>query len=321
MKQIHLVFLTLIRIFAHMNEELFRTIVPLPEAPFRIGAAERVLCIGSCFADEIGRRFQYDHFPTVANPFGVMYNPASVLHSVTKVTKCQSNKATLAILTLGTNHVYIDRATNEIVDNCQKRPASDFVERCLSVDECADYLRRSIQLLHEWNPEMKIILTVSPIRYRKYGYHESQLSKATLLMAVEKVAPTPNPTQREGSLASFAADNGASNANQAPLPLGWTGDALLYFPSYEILLDELRDYRFYAPDMLHPSPQAVDYIYRRFQDCFFSDEARQYVSEWRPIREALAHRPFNPDSSEYQTFRKQTLQRQQAFEQKWHKRE
>lgn len=321
MQQIHLVFRPLIRNFAHMNEEIFRTIVPLPEAPFRIGAAEQVLCIGSCFADEIGRRFQDDHFPTVANPFGVMYNPASVLHSVTKVTKCQSNKATLAILTLGTNHVYIDRATNEIVDNCQKRPASDFEERVLSVDECADYLRRSIRLLHEWNPEMKIILTVSPIRYRKYGYHESQLSKATLLMAVEKVAPTPNPTQREGSLASFAADNGASNANQAPLPLGWTGDALLYFPSYEILLDELRDYRFYAPDMLHPSPQAVDYIYRRFQDCFFSDEARQYVSEWRPIREALAHRPFNPDTSEYQTFRKQTLQRQQAFEQKWHKRE
>ena len=304
-----------------MNEELFRTIVPLPKAPFHIGAAEQVLCIGSCFADEIGRRFQDDHFPTVANPYGVMYNPASILHSVTKVTKCQNNKATLAILTLGTNHVYIDRATNKIVDNCQKRPASDFEERVLSVDECADYLRRSILLLHEWNPEMKIILTVSPIRYRKYGYHESQLSKATLLMAVEKVAPTPNPTQREGSLASFAADNGASNANQAPLPLGWTGDALLYFPSYEILLDELRDYRFYAPDMLHPSPQAVDYIYRRFQDCFFSDEARQYVSEWRPIREALAHRPFNPDSSEYQTFRKQTLQRQQAFEQKWHKRE
>ena len=314
-------FRSLIRNFAHMNEELFRTIVPLPKAPFHIGAAEQVLCIGSCFADEIGRRFQDDHFPTVANPYGVMYNPASILHSVTKVTKCQNNKATLAILTLGTNHVYIDRATDEIVDNCQKRPARDFEERVLSVDECADYLRRSIQLLHEWNPEMKIILTVSPIRYRKYGYHESQLSKATLLMAVEKVAPTPNPTQREGSLASFAADNGASNANQAPLPLGWTGDALLYFPSYEILLDELRDYRFYAPDMLHPSPQAVDYIYRRFQDCFFSDEARQYVSEWRPIREALAHRPFNPDSSEYQTFRKQTLQRQQAFEQKWHKRE
>ena len=290
-----------------MNEELFRTIVPLPEAPFRIGAAEHVLCIGSCFADEIGRRFQDDHFPTVANPYGVMYNPASVLHSVTKVTKCQSNKATLAILTLGTNHVYIDRATNEIVDNCQKRPASDFEERVLSVDECADYLRRSIQLLHEWNPKMKIILTVSPIRYRKYGYHESQLSKATLLMAVEKVA-------------KYRGDKVTDNQEDVTL-LPCYSDALTYFPSYEILLDELRDYRFYAPDMLHPSPQAVDYIYLRFQDCFFSDETRQYVSEWRPIREALAHRPFNPDSSEYQTFRKQTLQRQQAFEQKWHKRE
>ena len=307
MQQIHLVFRPLIRIFAHMNEEIFRTIVPLPDAPFRIGAAERVLCIGSCFADEIGRRFQDDHFPTVANPYGVMYNPASVLHSVTKVTKCQSNKATLAILTLGTNHVYIDRATNKIVDNCQKRPASDFEERVLSVDECADYLRRSIQLLHEWNPEMKIILTVSPIRYRKYGYHESQLSKATLLMAVEKVT-------------KYRGDKVTDNQEDVTL-LPCYSDALTYFPSYEILLDELRDYRFYAPDMLHPSPQAVDYIYRRFQDCFFSDEARQYVSEWRPIREALAHRPFNPDSSEYQTFRKQTLQRQQAFEQKWHKRE
>jgi hypothetical protein len=313
-----------------MNEELFRTIVPLPEAPFRIGAAERVLCIGSCFADEIGRRFQDDHFPTVANPFGVMYNPASILHTIQSLPRplqkegrhaiddeyCNASPpyeggagggATLAILTLGTNHVYIDRATNEIVDNCQKRPASDFVERCLSVDECADYLRRSIQLLHEWNPEMKIILTVSPIRYRKYGYHESQLSKATLLMAVEKVT-------------KYRGDKVTDNQEDVTL-LPCISDALTYFPSYEILLDELRDYRFYAPDMLHPSPQAVDYIYRRFQDCFFSDEARQYVSEWRPIREALAHRPFNPDSSEYQTFRKQTLQRQQAFEQKWHKRE
>ena len=323
-------FHSLIRNFAHMNEEIFRTIVPLPEAPFRIGATERVLCIGSCFADEIGRRFQDDHFPTVANPFGVMYNPASILHTIQSLPRpikkegchalddeyCNASPpygggagggATLAILTLGTNHVYIDRATNEIVDNCQKRPASDFEERVLSVDECADYLRRSIQLLHEWNPEMKIILTVSPIRYRKYGYHESQLSKATLLMAVEKVT-------------KYRGDKVTDNQEDVPL-LPCYSDALTYFSSYEILLDELRDYRFYAPDMLHPSPQAVDYIYRRFQDCFFSDEARQYVSEWRPIREALAHRPFNPDSSEYQTFRKQTLQRQQAFEQKWHKRE
>ena len=321
-------FHSLIRNFAHMNEELFRTIVPLPEAPFRIGAAEQVLCIGSCFADEIGRRFQDDHFPTVANPYGVMYNPASILHTIQSLPRplqkegrhaiddeyCNASPpyeggagggATLAILTLGTNHVYIDRATNEIVDNCQKRPASDFVERCLSVDECADYLRRSIQLLHEWNPEMKIILTVSPIRYRKYGYHESQLSKATLLMAVEKVT-------------KYQGDKVTDNQEDVTM-LPCYSDALTYFPSYEILLDELRDYRFYAPDMLHPSPQAVDYIYRRFQDCFFSDEARQFVAEWRPIRQALSHKPFNPDSPDYLAFHEQTLQRQQAFEQKWNK--
>ena len=275
-----------------MNEEIFRTIVPLPEAPFRIGAAERVLCLGSCFADEMGRRFEEDHFPTLANPFGVMYNPASILHTIERLTTPNhSAKATLptgerpgiGILTLGTNHVYVERATGKIVDNCQKRPQQLFEERCLSVEECAQYLQRSIQLLREWNPAMKIILTVSPIRYRKYGYHESQLSKATLLMAVEKVI----------------------------------GSELLYFPSYEILLDELRDYRFYASDMLHPSGQAVDYIYRRLQQCLFSPEARQYVSEWRPIGQALAHRPFQADSPDYLAFRQQTLRQAEAFNRRW----
>ena len=285
-----------------MNEEIFRTIVPLPEAPFRIGAAERVLCVGSCFADEMGRRFEEDHFPTLANPFGVMYNPASILHTIERLTtQNHSAKVSLStgeglgealptgegpglgILTLGTNHVYVERATGEIVDNCQKRPQQLFEERCLSVDECAQYLQRSIQLLREWNPAMKIIFTVSPIRYRKYGYHESQLSKATLLMAVEKVI----------------------------------GSGLLYFPSYEILLDELRDYRFYASDMLHPSGQAVDYIYRRLQQCLFSPEARQYVSEWRPIGQALAHRPFQADSPDYLAFRQQTLRQAEAFNRRW----
>ena len=281
----------------------FRTVVDIEDPGFRIGACEEMLFVGSCFADKIGARFTEEKFRTIVNPYGVMYNPASILHTIQRIDK----PVKTAFLTLGTNHVYILKETNEIVDNCEKRPQSLFIEKELTVDECADYLRRSNQLLHEWNPEMKIILTVSPIRYRKYGYHESQLSKATLLMAVEKVT-------------KYRGDKVTDNQEDVTL-LPCYSDALTYFPSYEILLDELRDYRFYAPDMLHPSPQAVDYIYRRFQDCFFSDEARQYVSEWRPIREALAHRPFNPDSSEYQTFRKQTLQRQQAFEQKWHKRE
>ena len=314
-----------------MNEEIFRTIVPLPKAPFCIVPAERVLCVGSCFADEMARRFQDDHFPTIANPFGVMYNPASILHTIERLKShlvkphleeagrqqdvpfTTFEKADVALLTLGTNHVYIEKATGEIVDNCQKRPQQLFEERCLGVDECADYLRRSIALLREWNPEMKIVLTVSPIRYRKYGYHESQLSKATLLMAVEKVKPTSNPSKREGDMNA----NSAAESKQAPLPCGGAGGGLLYFPSYEILLDELRDYRFYATDMLHPSEQAVGYIYRRFQECCFSDEARLYVEEWRPIREALAHRPFNPDSPEYQAFKEKTRQQLDEFNRRW----
>ena len=281
-----------------MNSELFRTPVDIPAAPFQIQPAERVLCVGSCFADEIGRRFQDDHFPTVVNPYGVMYNPASILHSIEKLQKESCNTEVpppygggagggATLLTLGTNHVYIERATGEIVDNCQKRPQQLFEERCLSVDECAGYLQRCIDLLRQMNPGMRIIVTVSPIRYRKYGYHESQLSKATLLLAIDKVLET--------------------------------GVGLSYFPAYEILLDELRDYRFYKPDMLHPSEQAVDYIYRRFQDTFFSSEARQYVEEWRPIREALAHRPFQPDSPEYLAFKAQAEQRLHDFEQKWMK--
>lgn len=111
--------------------------------------------------------------------------------------------------------------------------------------------------------------------------------------------------------------NSAAESKQAPLPWGGAGGGLFYFPSYEILLDELRDYRFYATDMLHPSEQAVGYIYRRFQKCCFSDEARLYVEEWRPIREALAHRPFNPDSPDYQAFKEKTRQQLEEFNRKW----
>ena len=286
-----------------MSTELFRTLVAVPEPPFRIHPAEPILCVGSCFADEIGRRLHDDHFPAIVNPFGVMYNPASILHTIERLKSTEGPKPALALLTLGTNHVYIERATGEIVDNCQKRPQQLFEERCLSVDECADYLQRAIDLLCEWNPAMNVILTVSPIRYRKYSYHGSQLSKATLLMAADQVIRNQ----------SDEVTNKRENLALSPRHSA----ALSYFPAYEILLDELRDYRFYATDMLHPSPQAIDYIYSRFSEAFFSAEAQQFVGEWRPIREALAHRPFHPESPEYQTFREKVDQQRLAFETKW----
>lgn len=262
---------------------IFRTEVSIPRADFFVRPNERMLFVGSCFADNIGRRFADNHFPVTVNPFGVMYNPASVLHTVERLdAECVPG---VAFLTLGTNHVYILKETGEIVDNCRKRPQSLFVERELTIDECAEYLERAVEILLGRNPDIHIVLTVSPIRYAKYGYHESQLSKSVLLLAADRLV-------REY-------------------------DCVTYFPAYEIVNDELRDYRFYNSDMLHPSDQAVEYIWERLSAVYFSDDTRRFVEEWRPIREALGHRPFNPDSQEYKSFLQKTEARAREFERKW----
>ena len=250
----------------------FRTVVDVEDPGFRIGVGEEMLFVGSCFADSIGSRFKEEKFRAVVNPYGVMYNPASILHTIERMELSPSLRTTF--ITLGTNHVYRLKETGEIVDNCQKRPQSMFTEEELSVDECADYLMQAISILRDINPEMNIVLTVSPIRYRKYGYHDSQLSKATLLLAINKVL-----------------DN----------------SGISYFPAYEILNDELRDYRFYKPDMLHPSDQTVEYIWERLVETFFSDEARRFLEEWRPLKQALGHKPFDPQSEEYKALMDKTM--------------
>ena len=252
----------------------FRTKVDIEDPGFRIAPCEEMLFVGSCFADAIGRRFQEEKFRAVVNPYGVMYNPASILHTLQQLFTTV-NFSTV-FLTLGTNHVYRLKETGEIVDNCQKRPASLFTEEELTVDECADYLQQTIDLLREKNPEVRVVLTVSPIRYRKYGYHGSQLSKATLLLAVNKVI-----------------ENFQFSIN--------------YFPAYEIVNDELRDYRFYADDMLHPSSQAVEYIWQRFSEVYLSDEAKAFLAEWAPLKAALNHKPFDPESQEYKAFMHKTM--------------
>ena len=268
----------------------FRTIVDIDDPGFRIGACEEMLFVGSCFADKIGARFTDEKFRTIVNPFGVMYNPASVLHTIQRVyngqctlstVNCPLNAVKTAFITLGTNHVYILNETGEIVDNCQKRPQSLFTEKELTVDECADYLQQTIDILHAANPDMRIVLTVSPIRYRKYGYHGSQLSKSTLLLAVDKV------------IKMFHVSCFMFNVS--------------YFPAYEIINDELRDYRFYADDMLHPSSQAVEYIWQRFSEVYLSPEAKAFLKEWQPLKAALNHKPFNPDSDEYRIFMDKTM--------------
>ena len=256
-----------------------QTTVTIKKADFEIKPTDKFLFVGSCFADKIGGIFKDNHFRATVNPYGVMYNPASVLHTITK-EKAAGACYDVAVITLGTNHVYILNETGEIVDNCQKRPASLFTEKELSVEECADYLRQCVETLQEMNPDIHIIFTVSPIRYAKYGYHESQLSKATLLLTLNSKLLTLN---------SF------------------------YFPSYEIMMDELRDYRFYADDMLHPSDLAVQYIYERFRETYFSINAKAMEVEWQPIK----NRPFNADSEEYKSFIAKARADEEAFCKRW----
>lgn len=248
----------------------FRTIVDIPTPEFTIEPQEKMLFVGSCFADNIGKRFVDEMFLATVNPLGVMYNPASILHTIQSI----EDAPRVAFLTLGTNHVYILKETGEIVDNCRKRPARLFHEEELTVDECAEFLQKAVDILYSRNKDVQVVVTVSPIRYAKYGYHGSQLSKATLQLAADKLVK--------------------ANVN------------CTYFPAYEIVNDELRDYRFYREDMLHPTDQTVEYIWQRLQETYLSNAAKDFIESWRPLKEAIRHRPFNPDGAEYIAFANKT---------------
>lgn len=252
----------------------FRTIVDIPKSSFSIDPFARMLFVGSCFADNMGKKFTTEKFNTLVNPYGVMYNPASVYHTIQRISFVPD----YAILTLGTNRVYILKETNEIVDNCRKQPQNLFREEQLSIEECVNYLSLAIDRLIELNKDIKIIVTVSPIRYAKYGFHGSQLSKATLLLASQQL-------------------------------LELYPDRVEYFPAYEIMNDELRDYRFYAADMLHPTEQAVDYIWERFSDTYFSQLTADFIAEWRPLKQALAHKVLNATSNDFIKFKQSSIEK------------
>ena len=282
----------------------FRTIVDIPRPAFSIAPCEEILFVGSCFADNIGRRFKDEMFRATVNPFGVMYNPASILHTVERTDVAPR----VAVFTLGTNHVYILRETGEIVDNCQKRPHRLFEERELTVEECKDYLLRAVNILRERRSDVRVIITVSPIRYAKYGFHGSQLSKATLLLAADLLIKETT-LNRESSIdkeLNFSKESGISKESSISKDVSLNdeqgGAVVTYVPAYEIVNDELRDYRFYADDMLHPSSLAVEYIWQRMVETFFSDEAKTFLREWAPLKKGFSHRPLNPDGDEYKAF-------------------
>ncbi|MBO7054788.1 MAG: GSCFA domain-containing protein [Bacteroidales bacterium] len=299
---------------------LFKTTIDVPHASFEISHAQKGMAIGSCFTTNIGNRLLAAKFPILVNPLGTVYNPVSIaqtidlllgeipfdeqqiffandvwqsyyLHtsfsSVNKQEVLQSfnnvrneflkrfQSVDYLFLTLGTAWVYELNETKQIVNNCHKTPASQFNRRKLSVEECVSILGKSIARLRRKNPDLHVIFTVSPIRHWKDGAHENQVSKATLFLAIDELQKT------------------AKNIG--------------YFPAYELLMDDLRDYRFYDEDMLHPSATAVEYIWETFSKTYFSKETIGLISQIGAIHKAIEHRPFNAESSLYKTFIQNTL--------------
>lgn len=308
----------------------FRTKIDIPASELRINHHSKVMLLGSCFALHIGQQLLQSKFDINVNPFGILYNPASIatvihriidstlftadelrenqglyvsfLHhgsfskpdkeetlqkinaSLQQAIKDLQNTDTL-IITFGTAYVYTLKESGSTVANCHKFPASIFNRERMSVECIVSIWNKLIKELKNINPGLNILFTVSPIRHWKDGAHDNQLSKATLLLAID------------------ALQNEFGN--------------LHYFPSYEIVMDELRDYRFYDEDMIHPNPTAIGYIWERFTDTFFDRETMQIISQWQKLLQAVNHRPFNIQAGEHKQFLRQTLLKLQTFQDKY----
>jgi len=294
----------------------FTTKIPIEKSKNPIRYDSKIVSIGSCFAENIGKKFSYFKFQNSVNPFGIIFNPVSIENLIARVvskqkftendiffhndlwhcfevhselsnpdkeaflkllneiviaTNIQITKCTHLILTYGTSWVYRNKASKKIVANCHKVPQSQFDKEILSVTAIEKSLQNTIDLIKKINPDCDFIFTISPVRHLKDGFVENQRSKAHLTTALHNVV----------TLSLSKCD---------------------YFPSYEIMMDELRDYRFYAEDMLHPSQTAIDYIWERFAATSISEESYSVMEEVSSIQKALSHRPFNPDSESHNKF-------------------
>ena len=290
----------------------------------KIGYQDKILLLGSCFADNIGAKFEEYYFQTTVNPFGTLYNPASIATALNHPTssytilhhnglwhsmmhhgsfscpnkeellqRCEQSRqqlqdalkeATTIIVTFGTAWVY--EMDGQVVANCHKMPADRFVRRCLSVQEIVDIWQPIIQAM----PDKHWIFTVSPIRHLKDGLHANQVSKAILLQAIDHL------TQISTTLYHL-------------IP----SCTIHYFPSYEIMMDELRDYRFYAEDMVHPSPLAVEYIWQRFVETYMSAATRDEMHVLHQLWRDRHHRFLHPDSPEAMAFAQRLSERLTAL--------
>ncbi len=294
-----------------------QTQIPLEkQTDNQIDYRSKLLLLGSCFAEHIGEKLDYFKFQNLQNPFGILFHPKAIetllfnaihekeyieddiifnneqwhcydahsrlsniskeellktLNGQLESTRQKINDATHIIITLGTAWVYNHHKTNLPVANCHKIPQIEFVKQLLSVDEVAGSINMILNLIHQANPKAKIIFTVSPVRHLKDGFVENTQSKAHLIAAIHQ------------------------SLNQQSF----------YFPSYEIMIDELRDYRFYAEDMLHPNKMAIQYVWEKFKYVWIASEAEKTMTEIDNIQKGMQHRAFNQDSEAHQHFLKQ----------------
>ena len=301
----------------------FRTVLQPNISSFQITHQSGVLCMGSCFAEHIAKRLEHFKFQSFLNPFGIVYNPMSIAKGVEflleddkkfeendlfqhldgwhsfqhhgsfsnpekEVALNQINEALskgrqffktseFLILTLGSANVFVSEKTGEAVTNCHKVPQQYFIKKELSVDEMLILLSEMIQKLNNTFPNLKIITTVSPVRHIRDGLIENQISKSKLLITLNHIS------------------------KQYP--------HVTYFPSYEIMMDDLRDYRFYKKDMIHPNELAVDYIWNFFNKTFFQESTININSRVEKIKMAMAHRPFHPQSTSHLEFKKKQLEK------------
>ena len=307
----------------------FRTIVNVEKQSIKINHNTPILMIGSCFSENIGEKLLKLKFHIDLNPFGIIYNPASIAsclkilienkrfeerdlffyeglwhsfmhHSAFSSSNSEEalnkinnrisyssemlKKANYLILTFGTSWIYYHKPKQMIVANCHKIPSQEFERKLLNINEIVDLYIELTKLIRAINPQIKIIYTVSPVRHLKDTAHGNQISKAILLLAIEELCK-----QNIG----------------------------FYFPAYEILLDELRDYRFYDTDMTHPSSVAIDYIFEKFEEAFFTEETKKINNQITNILKAAQHNFFNPETPQSIEHKRKTIEKIEELEQKY----
>jgi GSCFA family len=310
----------------------FRTEVEIPQFTTKIGYRNQSLLIGSCFAENMGIYLEQRCFPVMVNPFGILYNPLSIANSLdllmvrksfTKQELFFSNgryhsfyhhsrfsssdpetildqinrqaadasdrlkNGSHLFITFGTSWVFEHKLSGKVVSNCHKLPSETFIHKRLTINQITAIWIPLIKQLKEFNPELHIVFTVSPIRHLKDGAHENQLSKSILLLAIEEMVSHFNT------------------------------NSVCYFPSYEIMMDELRDYRFYGTDMTHPSDLASDFIREKFIATFLDGESQQIISEVDKLLPAIHHKPFNPLEEGYISFVEKQISKLELLQNKY----